>query len=77
MKGFFALLHDLPHKENCVVLNETELTLTKDKYCNWIITAPSMTSTITFKFQNDEVKFHHNQNILIHIGWISFPWYDQ
>ena len=54
--GFSALLHYFPHYTNCAdFLDETELILTEVINCNWIITAPSVTSTITIQFQYFEV----------------------
>ena len=54
--GFSALIHHFPSNANCAnFLDETKLNLTKAMDCNWIITAPSVTSTITIQFQYLEV----------------------
>ena len=55
-RGFSALIHYLPHNANCAdFLDETELNMTQAIDCNWIITTPSTTGTITIKFQELEV----------------------
>ena len=54
--GFLANIYYLPSIVNCAdYMDETELVLTQAIDCNWIITAPSATSTITIKFQFFEV----------------------
>ena len=56
--GFSALIRHFPSNANCAnFLDETKLNLTKAMDCNWIITAPSETSSITIQFQYLEV-FH-------------------
>ena len=56
-RGFSALIHHLPHNANCAdFLDETELNMTQAIDCNWIITGPTTTSTITIKFQHFEVQ---------------------
>ena len=54
--GFKAFIHYYPSNANCSdFLNKTELILSKAIDCNWIITTPSTTGTITIKFQELEV----------------------
>ena len=55
--GFSALIHYVPSNANCAdFLDKTKLILTKLEIdCNWIITAPSVTSKITIQFQYFEV----------------------
>ena len=61
MEGFLARFHYIPHNANCAFfLNKTKLILTQANDCNWIITAPSMTGTITIEFQNLEVRAQYN-----------------
>ena len=56
-EGFSALIHYLPSNADCAdFLREKELILTQAIDCNWIITAPSVTSTITIQFQYFEVQ---------------------
>ena len=57
--GFSALIHYIPINSICAdFLDKNQLILTKPIDCNWIITAPSVTSTITIKFQFFEVSIH-------------------
>ena len=53
-KGFYGLINYILINENCADwLNETTLVLQDSLIteCNWIITAPTVTSTITINFQ--------------------------
>ena len=55
-KGFSALIHYSPSNANCAdFLDKTELILTQAIDCTWIITAPSVTGTITIKFHELQV----------------------
>ena len=55
--GFSARIHYLPHNSNCTdFLDETKLILTQAIDCNWIITGPTTTSTISIEFQHFEVQ---------------------
>ena len=55
-EGFEARIHHIPSNADCAdFLHEMELILTQVIDCNWIITAPSVTSTITIQFQFFEV----------------------
>ena len=55
-KGFSALIHYFPSNANCAdFLDKTELTLTQPIDCSWIITAPSVTGTITIELHDLEV----------------------
>ena len=61
-EGFSALIHYIPSSANCAdFLHETELILTQAIDCNWIITAPSVTSTIIIQFQYFEVQLVSTQ----------------
>ena len=55
--GFEAHLHYVPSNVNCAdYLDKNKLILTELAIdCNWIITAPSVTSTITIQIQYFEV----------------------
>ena len=60
-EGFSGLINYIPINEKCGNwLNETVLILqdTIITECNWIITAPTVTSTITINFQYFEVSIH-------------------
>ena len=55
-RGFSTLIHYFPSNANCAdFIDKTELILTQAIDCTWIITAPSVTGTITIKFHDLEV----------------------
>ena len=55
-RGFSTLIHYFPSNANCAdFLDKTELTLTQPIDCSWIITAPSVTGTITIELHDLEV----------------------
>ena len=54
--GFKAHIHYIPSNAICAnFLDKTDLILTQAIDCNWIISAPTVTSTITIQFQYFEV----------------------
>ena len=60
--GFLAHLHYVPSNVNCAdYLDKNKLILNELAIdCNWIITAPSVTSTITIQIQYFEVHIRHS-----------------
>ena len=61
LKGFRAYFHYMPIEPNCANwLNLTAQHLKSPDYptidCSWVITAPSIDSTIVINFQTFEVK---------------------
>ena len=55
-RGFSTLIHYFPSNANCAdFIDKTELILTQAIDCTWIITAPSVTGTITIKFHELQV----------------------
>ena len=62
-KGFRAYFHYIPIEPNCANwLNMTAQILKSPDYptidCSWVITAPSIDSTIIIHFETFEVKLH-------------------
>ena len=56
MEGFRAIIHYIPRNAKCAdFLNGTKLILNQVIDCDWVITAPSVTGTITVQFQYFEV----------------------
>ena len=60
-KGFKAYFHYIPIEPNCAnLLNMTAQLLKSPDYptidCSWIVTAPSIDSTIVINFETFEVK---------------------
>ena len=54
--GFKALIHYFPSNANCAdFLDETEFIFNQAIDCNWIITAPFVSSTITIQVHYFEV----------------------
>ena len=64
--GFSALIHYIPSNLNCAeFLDKNKLILTKAIDCYWIITAPSVTSTINIQLQYFEVFDHTSKTITL------------
>ena len=66
-KGFRAYFHYIPIEPNCANwLNMTAQILKSPDYptidCSWVITAPSIDSTIIIHFETFEVNLHLIQN---------------
>ena len=60
-RGFKAYFHYIPIEPNCAnLLNMTAQLLKSPEYptidCSWVITAPSIGSTIAINFENYEVE---------------------
>ena len=70
LKGFRAHFHYMPIDPNCVDwLNMTAQLLKSPDYptidCSWVLTAPTIDSTIIIHFETFEVKLHLILNSLL------------